>query len=123
MKKIAIFGAGGFGREVHFLIQQINATRQTFEFIGYFDDGKDKGTIINNFPVLGDVNDLNLWEKDLGIVLAIGEPITKQTIIKKINNPLINYPTTYTSKCFTRGYGVQFHRGRINHLCRKYCYG
>lgn len=92
MKKIAIFGAGGFGREVHFLIQQINATRQTFEFIGYFDDGKDKGTIINNFPVLGDVNDLNLWEKDLGIVLAIGEPITKQTIIKKINNTLINYP-------------------------------
>ena len=92
MKKIAIFGAGGFGREVHFLIEQINSARQLYEFIGYFDDGKDKGTLVNNFPILGDINTLNNWSEDLGIVFAIGEPSTKQAVINKVINPLINYP-------------------------------
>ncbi len=53
MKKIAIYGAGGFGREVAFLIDDINKVNLQYEFIGYFDDGKEKGEIANSFPVLG----------------------------------------------------------------------
>lgn len=41
MKKIAIYGAGGFGREVAFLIDDINKVNPQYEFIGYFDDGKE----------------------------------------------------------------------------------
>ena len=37
MKKIAIFGAGGFGREVKWLIDDINEKKHTWDFIGYFD--------------------------------------------------------------------------------------
>ena len=38
MKKIAIFGAGGFGREVKWLIDDINEIQPNWEFIGFFDD-------------------------------------------------------------------------------------
>lgn len=40
MKKIAIFGAGGFGREVAFLIEDINKKNYQWEILGFFDDEK-----------------------------------------------------------------------------------
>ena len=92
MKKIAIFAAGGFGREVHFLIQQINADRKIWDFIGYFDDGVKKGTMVNNFPVLGKTQELNDWKEPLNVVFAIGDPTTKQKVVSRITNPLISFP-------------------------------
>ncbi len=35
MKKIAIIGAGGFGREVKMLIDHINQKESQFELIGF----------------------------------------------------------------------------------------
>ena len=40
MKKIVIVGAGGFGREVEWLIKSINQVNPTYEMIGFVDDGK-----------------------------------------------------------------------------------
>ena len=42
MRNIAIYGAGGFGREVRMLIKQINKSNLEFDFIGYFDDNNEK---------------------------------------------------------------------------------
>ena len=38
MKKIVIVGAGGFGREVKMLIDQINLRSKEFDFLGFYDD-------------------------------------------------------------------------------------
>jgi sugar O-acyltransferase (sialic acid O-acetyltransferase NeuD family) len=92
MKKIAIFGAGGFGREVHMLIQQINATKKTWEFIGYFDDGVKIGTLVNDYPVLGGMAELNKWSDNIHIVYAIGDPSTKRKIVENVKNSFIHYP-------------------------------
>lgn len=92
MNEIAIVGAGGFGREVKMLIEQINKKELKYTFIGFFDDSILKGTLVNNFPVLGTIDDLNKWNKPLSIVLAIGSPKTKLDIINKIINPQIFYP-------------------------------
>ena len=93
MKKIAIIGAGGFGREIKILIDQINAIDKKFEFIGFYDDEKEKGTLINGFPILGKVLDLNLITENLSIALALGNPIYKKNVVKKITNSFINYET------------------------------
>lgn len=93
MKKIAIVGAGGFGREVKMLIDQINSASKQYEFIGYYDDGISSGTMVNGFPVLGKVIDINVVNYELNIVLAIGMPSLKKEIFNRINNPLIKYPT------------------------------
>lgn len=39
LKDIAIFGVGGFGREVLALIKDINKVTPTYIIVGFFDDG------------------------------------------------------------------------------------
>lgn len=93
MKKIAIIGAGGFGREVKMLIDQINAVENKYEFIGYYDDGKEVGALINGFPVLGRVSDLNSINEVYHIALALGNPVYKRNVVDLINNPNIVFET------------------------------
>ena len=93
MKKIAIIGAGGFGREVKMLIDQINAVSQKYTFIGYYDDGKEKGTLINDFPVLGKVSDLNAVSEEIAIVLALGNPVYKKNVVSLIDNSNVTFET------------------------------
>lgn len=93
MKQIAIFGSGGFGREVAMLIEQINKQKVEWELIGFFDDAIGKETLINGYPVLGGVEDLNKLEKSLGLVIAIGNPIIKRKVHSSIINSKIFYPT------------------------------
>lgn len=93
MRKIAVFGAGGFGREVHSLIEQINFAKRQYEFIGFFDDGVEKGTIVNDYPVLGGVSELNNYDSDLCVALAIGSPAIKRKVFGMISNPSISFPT------------------------------
>lgn len=95
MKDIAIFGAGGFGKEVACLIQRINgySNNSTWRIIGFFDDGKDLGCQISHYgKVIGGINELNEWDKPLDIVIAIGSPKVIKIVQNKIHNPNINYP-------------------------------
>ena len=92
MIDIAIIGAGGFGREVKMLIDQINAAKPQYNFLGYFDDNYFLGASINGYPVLGKVADINTLDKPIAIVVAIGLPSLKRKLIAQIENPLINYP-------------------------------
>ncbi len=93
MEKIAIVGAGGFGREVKMLIDQINSKINSYEFIGYYDDGFTKGTIINSNEVLGSILDLANTKEKLNVVVAIGAPDVKRKIIQKLSNPNLIFPT------------------------------
>ncbi len=92
MKKIAIIGSGGFGREVQMLIEQINIEENQYEFIGFYDDGFEKGTLINDFPILGGIKDINDVDYKLSIVSAIGEPSLKEKLLNLVSNKNINYP-------------------------------
>jgi sugar O-acyltransferase (sialic acid O-acetyltransferase NeuD family) len=92
IKNIAVLGAGGFGLEVAMLIEQINETSHEWELIGFFDDSVEAGNIINGYPVLGGVTELNRWDTELFLVLALGMPRTKRAVFEKINNKNVSYP-------------------------------
>lgn len=94
MNDIAIFGAGGLGKEVACLVNKINEQEPTWNMIGFFDDNPDlKGKIISHFgPCLGNADDLNRYPKELNLVLAIGNPLAVRKVVEKIHNPLITYP-------------------------------
>ncbi|KQS37802.1 acetyltransferase [Pedobacter sp. Leaf194] len=92
IKDIAIIGAGGFGREVKMLIDQINLVRPQFNFLGYYDDGIALGTLINGYSVLGGIEDINLITEEVYIVAAIGLPSLKKKLIEKITNSNVSYP-------------------------------
>ncbi len=93
MKDIAIFGVGGFGREVLALIKDINRNSPQWNIVGFFDDGYEKGLMINGYPTLGTSEDLNKWETPISIAISIGDPVIKKKILDKITNPLVDYPT------------------------------
>ena len=92
MKNIAIFGAGGFGREVRWLIDDINKKSTSWNFIGYFDDNFTDAAHIPNAERLGNLDDLNNWRDPLFLVFAIGNPEVKKRLILKVNNSFISYP-------------------------------
>lgn len=95
MKKIAIFGAGGFGREVACLINKINEENtqsNQWQLIGFFDDVQPIGYKNEYGEVLGGLKDLNKWDEELSIAIAIGNSLIVRKIVEKINNPNILFP-------------------------------
>ncbi|WP_338409026.1 NeuD/PglB/VioB family sugar acetyltransferase [uncultured Flavobacterium sp.] len=113
MEKIAIIGAGGFGREVKMLIDQINQKENTFEFIGYYDDGIPVGTKVNYNQVLGTVADLANIDYQINIVIAIATPDLKRKIVKKLTNSKINFPTLIHPSVLIGGEFVSIGKGCI----------
>lgn len=93
MKDIAIFGAGGFGREIACLINRINKVDNTWNLIGFFDDDESiKGTKNEYGEILGNTELLNSWSKPLSLVIAIGNPAVLELLRTKIQNPNISFP-------------------------------
>lgn len=92
MKDIAIYGAGGFGREIACLLKIINEKEPMWNFIGYFDDNKEKGADCQFGKILGGMNELNSWDKSLCLAIAIGSPHTIKKIVENITNSSIEFP-------------------------------
>lgn len=90
---IAIIGAGGLGREVQWLIERINAEEETWNIIGYIDDGHQQGEVIDGYPVLGGTDYLIGYKEPLSVVCAIGKAKTRKKIIERLaENQALHYP-------------------------------
>lgn len=94
MKDIVIIGAGGFGREVQWLIERINAEKEKeWNVLGYIDDGVAPGTQINGHCVLGGVDYLINRTEPLAVTCAIGASGTRKKVIEKvIGNSALWFP-------------------------------
>ena len=93
LKNIAIYGAGGFGREVACTINKINEKEPTWNLVGFFDDGVEKGKQISHFgPVLGGIDELNAYQEEINVVIAIGNPVTVKKVVEKITNENVKFP-------------------------------
>lgn len=92
MKDIVIIGAGGFGREVAWLIEEINKIEHQWNILGFIDDNfAIKNKDINGYKVIGDIEWLK--NQELYAVCSIGDPRTKKDIIDRLNGSKIKYPT------------------------------
>lgn len=93
-KKIAIYGAGGLGKEVAGGIQRINKMANgQWEIIGFFDDNKPVGTEISHYgKVLGGIDELNDFKEPLALAIAVGSSIDRKKIHDRITNPNIYFP-------------------------------
>lgn len=112
MKKIAIVGAGGFGREVKMLIDQINAVKPVYELVGFFDDRHYEGKI-NGIDYLGTVTDINKVDEELGLAVSIADPKAKKKIISSVKNKNIFYPTLIHPSVIIGEDDVQIGQGNI----------
>lgn len=93
MKKLAIFGAGGFGREVACLIRQINEVEPTWNMIGFYDEGVPKDTAVSHYgKVLGGIAEVNAYQDELAVCIAIGNPKALRHVRESIVNEKVYYP-------------------------------
>lgn len=91
IQDIAIIGAGGLSKEIAVLIGQINQVQKKWNVVGFFDDALPVGSKILSLPVLGTIDTLN--QQKLNVVIAIGNPKVKATIVKRLTNPNLKFPT------------------------------
>lgn len=84
MKKLIIVGAGGFGREVAWLVERINKIKKTYEIIGFIDKNLVSGSKIGNYKVIGTEDVLNEFDSSTNICIAIGNAKLRKKVIEKI---------------------------------------
>jgi len=92
--KIAIYGAGGLGREVAGGIRRINKESETqWEFIGFYDDNIPVGTPVSHYgKILGGREALNAVDEPIALAIAVGDPNVRKFIFDGITNPNISFP-------------------------------
>ena len=91
MKDLAIYCAGGFGREIYCLIFN-RIKNPEWRFVGYFDDGVEKGKQLQYGVCLGGMNELNEWSTPLDLVIANGSPKWLKHISQSVTNPQVDFP-------------------------------
>lgn len=100
MKDLAIYGFGGFGREIASMIKAINSVSPSWNLIGFFDDGIEPGTENRYGKVLGGLNELNSFEDPISVVMAIASPQVLKKISEGIVNPNVSFPNIIAPTVF-----------------------
>jgi len=117
MKKLAIIGASGFGREVAWLIERINQKQVTWELLGFVDDNEQiQGGMIGGYPVLGNCNWLKKQNYEIYAVCAIGSSKARIKVIQKLKGikfATVIDPSVLMSERITIGEGCIICAGTI----------
>lgn len=93
MMDIVIFGAGGFGREIQWLIERVNERSLEWNILGYIDDNVEIDTEVDGYRVLGDIEWLLECGTSLAVACAVGNSEIRKRIIDKISeNKNIFFP-------------------------------
>lgn len=91
-RDIVIVGASGFGKEVAFLIEDINARSPSWRIAGFLDDDEAKHqSRCLGYPVLGGTD----WLKshsDVACTVAIGDPRVRRRVVRRLEGWGIEFP-------------------------------
>lgn len=86
MNDIAIYGAGGLGREVALLVDQINEAKPTWNLVGFFDDGLSRGHEVDELTVLGGARAAKHFKGSMAI--AVADPAVRESIVTNLGSPV-----------------------------------
>lgn len=123
---IIIIGAGGVGREVALIIEQINARTPKWNILGIVDDNESMwGKVVNGYVILGGLSYLDRYRNkdDItyinkpNIVVAIANYRVKKNIVDKLNNDFdfatIIHPDVFINESISIGAGTIIYPGVI----------
>ncbi len=122
MKNLYIIGAGGFGREVAWLVERINSIEPVWKLQGYLDDNLEKrGTMEGRYRVADNCDFLRRLKEETWVVCAVGAATTRRRIIEKIqqyDNNSVKFatlidPSVLTSSSIVVGEGSIICAGTI----------
>lgn len=111
-ERIVIFGFGGFGREVHEMILDINRSDHRFDLVGFLDGNQEAfGSIVHDLPVLGGPE----WVQSnpgVNVVLALGSPVSKKRVLSQFDGLDANFPAIVSPRAWIGDY-VEIGAGSI----------
>jgi sugar O-acyltransferase (sialic acid O-acetyltransferase NeuD family) len=90
VRRLAIVGAGGHGREVLDVVEAINRESAAFELVGFVADRADHEVLARRGAAhLGSVDDLASRripgvDGDVDLVLAVGDPTTREVLARRL---------------------------------------
>lgn len=88
-KDIIIIGAGDFGKEVAWLIEDINAKEGAYNILGFLDDNKEKtNQTINGYKCLGEIDMLRKMNQcnTVYAVIAIQDGNARERIVNRLSD-------------------------------------
>lgn len=98
MENIAIYGAGGFGKETRFLLEAINRVSHRFTFQGFIDDAPSPKMV------------MAAPDSFQSVSIAIASPSARKGIYEKNGNkysyPNMIHPDVYIDETVQAGAGV-----------------
>ena len=119
MTDIIIVGAGGLGKDVQWLLERINEIEETWNILGYVDDGIEAGSLVDDLPILGAGDYLLQYEKKVAVVVAVASAKVRRRIIEKLEQndklvfPNVIDPSAVLSKRIKMGKGIIVLAGNI----------
>ena len=87
MKDLYIVGAGGFGREVAWLVERVNDVNKEWNLKGFIDDNEAvHNTIEGGYQVIGGCDYLMNLQEEVWAYCAVGNAAVREKIINKFAN-------------------------------------
>ncbi|MCI8626999.1 MAG: acetyltransferase [Lachnospiraceae bacterium] len=98
-QELIIVGAGGLGREVLWQIQENKTEYIKYTLLGFVDDAPELiHKKVNGYPVLGNIEWLKNYQKQVSVVIAIGCSKTRKKIaIQLEKNSNLRFPSIFSS--------------------------
>ena len=90
-KKIAIYGAGGFAREVAWLLSTLE-NNALYDVVGYIEDDAAHGRFLNEKPVIS-WQSFSTLPHDSLITVAIGNPQDRKNVVAKCTEAGFSFAT------------------------------
>lgn len=118
IEQLAIYGAGGFSREVAWIVDACNKIEHRYELVCFIDDSeKFHGKRLNEIPVMS-FEEASGKFQDLKVVSGIGNPKTRQKLMDKVaasslQTTTLIYPDVQHSRWVTIGEGTVICAGNL----------
>ena len=119
MKNIIIFGAGGFGMEVAWLLEEINRREPLWNLLGYIDqDEKKWGKEYFGYGVLGSFDYLKRLSSNTAVVVAVGDSVRRNEIVAELSVygfefPVLVHPSVFMPRSIEPGEGTIMAAGTV----------
>ncbi len=85
MKDLIIIGAGKFARETVWMLERINEREPEWNILGYADDTPEKqGTQVYGLPVLGTVDVLLTWPREVWVTMPMGTSPGRRSLVQRL---------------------------------------
>lgn len=108
-KKIVIIGAGGFAREVFDVLEACNQEKPSYDVLGYIVDAQygAQGTIVNERPILGDLDWLREHVHDVFAICGVATPHYRRRLVLRAKEMGCKFSTVvHPSAVLTRWVGM-----------------